>query len=76
MEKRRLEEARRRRRRKATPSHSQPRVELWIAPDGSSSRDQQSDRESDNDDLSSLSSIEVSGGGNGSWVEADLSVLL
>ncbi|KAK7088741.1 hypothetical protein V1264_022624 [Littorina saxatilis] len=59
VEQKRVEELRRRRRRKATPSHSQPRVELWIAPDGSSSRDHQSDRESDNDDLSSLSSIEL-----------------
>lgn len=59
VEQKRLEEARcRRRRRKTTSSRSQPRVELWIASDGSSSRDQQSDRESDND-LSRLSSNDL-----------------
>ncbi|KAL8575869.1 hypothetical protein ACOMHN_014874 [Nucella lapillus] len=57
-EHKRLEEARRKRRRRTT-SHTQPRVEVWIAPDGSRSRDQQSDRESDTDELSVLSSIEL-----------------
>ena len=59
VEQKRVEEARRRRRRKAKPSQWQRRVEVWISPDGSSSRDQQSDRDSDHEDLSSLPSSEV-----------------
>ncbi|KAK7487887.1 hypothetical protein BaRGS_00020788 [Batillaria attramentaria] len=59
VEQKRLEEVRRRRKRRTAASHSQPRVEVWIAPDGSSSRDPQSDRDSGDDDLSSLSAIEL-----------------
>lgn len=59
MEQKRLEEARQRRRRRGALPQSRPRVEVWIAPDGSSSRDPFDNISSDDDDLSSLSAIEV-----------------
>lgn len=59
VEQKRLEECRQRRKRRMAATRSQARVEVWVAPDGSSSRDPHSGDDSGDDDLSRLSAIEL-----------------